>query len=1126
MVQSSIVPARITINTAGGGNIATVLVSNSSASLLTAPYVQFAHGFRSTGIGCSVSDLPSGQILQITDDLGGSATYTACRRSTGGRGGTDTMVADLFCKLANNIPARLAVSSITHSGTTATVTTASSHGLSTGKYVHMEGQLPADYCGAYLVTVTGASTFTYVMPTTPATNAITTGTMNYCRALSLTAAAGSWNDTLPNSKTAANIITDLGTNFDNVTITLTNLKNSAGSTVGSGTFIADMTTAFAKTAPAGGHRTTATGPTICDLTTWMKFVDNVGGAANATLVAYFYPSCLLDSVTGAVTEVQWRVFIDQSLANAAMDFYTFNASVKLGSTVVRSWGLSSTLAVDGKLQSVAPSAVSTSTGQINIPSHGYVGGETVRLTTSGGLPSGWLAATDYGVILIDSSHIAITTNFSENLMVGNASPIIPSTQGTGTHTITCQLHSPYRSRQALSGADGLPDRHTGISGAFSPIAWHVIHDKDYLQTTRLVPPVDLTINLSAPVQAVNSDFPNLESYCFGAGGTLQYAQDAGGAGGYHEYGAGWSDKPLRRLRYCNDRAGYVQALRVDALMIGSWDSMLTDDDTNWRPPVINNGPNRAGASYTGMSAPKPTAWWFHNAVISGFTTPTSVKFNNGLGFFSYSHRYMLLAPLYLMEGRQEIHDMMMHDACNTAIARDSTDVYPTTQQISIRQFLISGTTYYTATPDGNESRTDYFMTAVMAEAVVFGDDSAPEKPYVKDILDDTLTGINFMINTEGAASDPTWLTVGGWAPGEMMKGGPGVSTGSGFANLDSCTGFFMGYGGVTLGYLCRMYPTTNMKNWLTQIATFHDNMYRVAAGKGWIGNSYGFRLKRAQPSATNNELTLADFTHPMVEDSNLMAGTGCILFRTDGTVWGCSAGFVSDVYPQLNELHYLTTSQIDGDQPVITGGPPPELTLYGEYFVVSPSGSYSGWKYATTASGTPISPYSAISSSTLNGAINNSQTSIVTNATLTFGVSPIKLIVVGTEIMQVTAGAGTTSLTVTRGMFGTAAASALNGATIYAPYLCTIFANYHQRVVAFPPTGHAYRITGAAAAAVDGYLTLARASLGYEYLNGIIPITGFNNADAWFNDATVPAGSGPGGFALNNTLMDTVNTSL
>jgi hypothetical protein len=68
------------------------------------------------------------------------------------------------------------ISSITYSGTTATLTTATAHGLVTGAYVSISGTTPAAYSGVFKITVTSTTKFTYTMASTPANNATVVGT--------------------------------------------------------------------------------------------------------------------------------------------------------------------------------------------------------------------------------------------------------------------------------------------------------------------------------------------------------------------------------------------------------------------------------------------------------------------------------------------------------------------------------------------------------------------------------------------------------------------------------------------------------------------------------------------------------------------------------------------------------------------------------------------------------------------------------------------------------------------------------------------------------------------------------------------------------------------------------------
>jgi len=76
------------------------------------------------------------------------------------------------------------ISTITRGGTgnlTATLTTASAHGLVTGNQVTISGATESNYNGTYLITVTNSTTFTYVMATAPAADASVVGsyTVNF-----------------------------------------------------------------------------------------------------------------------------------------------------------------------------------------------------------------------------------------------------------------------------------------------------------------------------------------------------------------------------------------------------------------------------------------------------------------------------------------------------------------------------------------------------------------------------------------------------------------------------------------------------------------------------------------------------------------------------------------------------------------------------------------------------------------------------------------------------------------------------------------------------------------------------------------------------------------------------------
>jgi hypothetical protein len=68
------------------------------------------------------------------------------------------------------------ITSITHVGAVATLTTATAHGLVSGNQITVTGASPAEYNGTFVITKINATQFTYTMASTPATNATVVGT--------------------------------------------------------------------------------------------------------------------------------------------------------------------------------------------------------------------------------------------------------------------------------------------------------------------------------------------------------------------------------------------------------------------------------------------------------------------------------------------------------------------------------------------------------------------------------------------------------------------------------------------------------------------------------------------------------------------------------------------------------------------------------------------------------------------------------------------------------------------------------------------------------------------------------------------------------------------------------------
>jgi len=92
---------------------------------------------------------------------------------------TQAHVLREILELQENVPDALEVTSLTRVTTTATAITAAPHGYTSGDYVTMAGATVSGFNGKKQVTVTGASSFTYVVAGTLVTPALGTITSTY-----------------------------------------------------------------------------------------------------------------------------------------------------------------------------------------------------------------------------------------------------------------------------------------------------------------------------------------------------------------------------------------------------------------------------------------------------------------------------------------------------------------------------------------------------------------------------------------------------------------------------------------------------------------------------------------------------------------------------------------------------------------------------------------------------------------------------------------------------------------------------------------------------------------------------------------------------------------------------------
>lgn len=85
-------------------------------------------------------------------------------------------------------------------------------------------------------------------------------------------------------------------------------------------------------------------------------------------------------------------------------------------------------------------AVATGSEQITVTANEhFVTGQKVRITSTGTLPSPLLVATDYYIVVVNTTTISLAASLAN---AQNSTPLIDlTTQGTGTHTLTWQNYT-------------------------------------------------------------------------------------------------------------------------------------------------------------------------------------------------------------------------------------------------------------------------------------------------------------------------------------------------------------------------------------------------------------------------------------------------------------------------------------------------------------------------------------------------------------------------------------------------------------------------------------------------------------------------------------------------------------
>lgn len=119
--------------------------------------------------------------------------------------------------------------------------------------------------------------------------------------------------------------------------------------------------------------------------------------------------------------------------------------------------------------------VNITTDEITMTSHGFITGLVGQLTTTGALPTGLSAATNYYVIKVSDNIVKLASSYN-NAIAGTAVDITAAA-GTGTHTFTpTALSATVKLQSTVNGDDwiDISGKSTAVSATGSAI--HTLSD--------------------------------------------------------------------------------------------------------------------------------------------------------------------------------------------------------------------------------------------------------------------------------------------------------------------------------------------------------------------------------------------------------------------------------------------------------------------------------------------------------------------------------------------------------------------------------------------------------------------------------------------------------------------------
>lgn len=318
---------------------------------------------------------------------------------------------------------------------------------------------------------------------------------------------------------------------------------------------------------------------------------------------------------------------------------------------------------------------------------------------------------------------------------------------THTTTLVCAHYSGFMD----VGTDAKMDFVAGSRAAEAALRWQ--HDMAYWVTTGLLPPYDLAIT------GINAN-SSCDYYPYGRDPLTVYNMSNTGERPEIAVWPSWIARFVFKQTATDERV-----LRIGGLVPAGWRQTYRLAATR-KPPVLNNGPDNAGGTYTGLGTSRPT-WYYRpgNGAANGILQPAATS-SNWNSEDTTDHRCSPSFAPWLFTGEWQYLDLLIDYVGSSTSYLEGTGSFnamPWTGDVAnwfYRHLTVNGTTYYNGGGSffmqGQPQRQAAWYMNALGQALAACPDTDPAGTAIKDYFEDSLDGAIDAFVAFHALQDADW----------------------------------------------------------------------------------------------------------------------------------------------------------------------------------------------------------------------------------------------------------------------------------------------------------------------------------------------------------------------------------